>query len=99
MRVSTWQIRILHVMERCSTLCAVAALYPSIATNRLQTRTTRDVKKEVDRWQAYLDVPDPDALAAEFSSRCSSRGRDISCLIPPARILTSGITAWGSYLG
>src|ERR1035438_4075606 len=30
---------------------------------------------------------------------CSGRGRDISCLIPPARILTSGITAWGSYLG
>jgi len=30
---------------------------------------------------------------------CSGRGRDISCLIPPARIPTSGITAWGSYLG
>jgi hypothetical protein len=23
----------------------------------------------VARWDAYLDVPDPDALAAEFSSR------------------------------
>ena len=30
---------------------------------------TRDVKQGVARWDAYLDVPDPDALAAEFSSR------------------------------
>jgi len=30
---------------------------------------TRDVKKGIARWDAYLDVPDPDALAAEFSSR------------------------------
>ena len=30
---------------------------------------TRDVKKGVARWDAYLDVPDPDALAAEFPSR------------------------------
>jgi len=29
----------------------------------------RDVKKGWARWDAYLDVPDPDALAAEFSSR------------------------------
>jgi len=29
----------------------------------------RDVKKRWARWDAYLDVPDPDALAAEFSSR------------------------------
>ena len=29
----------------------------------------RDVKKGVARWDAYLDVPDPDALAAEFASR------------------------------
>jgi len=29
----------------------------------------RDVKKSIARWDAYLDVPDPDALAAEFSSR------------------------------
>jgi hypothetical protein len=35
----------------------------------------------------------------EFNSSCSGRGRNISRLIPPARILTSGITAWGSYLG
>ena len=30
---------------------------------------TRDVKKGVARWDAYVNVPDPDALAAEFSSR------------------------------
>ena len=29
----------------------------------------RDVKKGWARWDAYLDVPDPDALAAEFASR------------------------------
>ncbi len=29
----------------------------------------RDVKKGVARWDAYLDVPDPDELAAEFASR------------------------------
>ena len=28
----------------------------------------RDVKKGWARWDAYLHVPDPDALAAEFSS-------------------------------
>jgi catechol 2,3-dioxygenase-like lactoylglutathione lyase family enzyme len=30
---------------------------------------TRDVKKGLARWDAYLHVPDPDALATEFSSR------------------------------
>ena len=30
---------------------------------------TRDVQKGIARWDAYLQVPDPDALAAEFSSR------------------------------
>ncbi len=30
---------------------------------------TRDVNKGIARWDAYLHVPDPDALAAEFSSR------------------------------
>jgi len=29
---------------------------------------TRDVQKGIARWDAYLDVSDPDALAAEFSS-------------------------------
>ena len=30
---------------------------------------TRDVKQGVARWDAYVSVPDPDALAAEFASR------------------------------
>ena len=30
---------------------------------------TRDIQKGIARWDAYLQVPDPDALAAEFSSR------------------------------
>ena len=30
---------------------------------------TRDVKQGLARWDAYLHVPDPDALAAEYSSR------------------------------
>jgi len=30
---------------------------------------TRDIKKGIARWDAYVLVPDPDALAAEFSSR------------------------------
>ena len=29
----------------------------------------RDVKKGWARWDAYVNVPDPDALAAEFASR------------------------------
>jgi catechol 2,3-dioxygenase-like lactoylglutathione lyase family enzyme len=29
----------------------------------------RDVEKGIARWDAYLYVPDPDALAAEFASR------------------------------
>ncbi|MFT3704987.1 MAG: hypothetical protein QM802_21655 [Agriterribacter sp.] len=30
---------------------------------------TRDIKQGIARWDAYLHVPDPDALAAEFESR------------------------------
>jgi len=30
---------------------------------------TRDIKKGIARWDAYLYVPDPDALAKEFSLR------------------------------
>ena len=29
----------------------------------------RDVNQGIARWDAYVDVPDPDALAAEFVSR------------------------------
>ena len=30
---------------------------------------TRDIGQGIARWDAYLNVPDPDALAAEFASR------------------------------
>ena len=30
---------------------------------------TRDIQKGWARWDAYLDVPDPDALFAEFAAR------------------------------
>ena len=30
---------------------------------------TRDIKKGIARWDAYLHVPHPDALAAEFTAR------------------------------
>jgi catechol 2,3-dioxygenase-like lactoylglutathione lyase family enzyme len=30
---------------------------------------TRDIQQGLARWDAYVQVPDPDALAAEFSSR------------------------------
>ena len=30
---------------------------------------TRDVKQGIARWDAFVVVPDPDALAAEFASR------------------------------
>jgi catechol 2,3-dioxygenase-like lactoylglutathione lyase family enzyme len=30
---------------------------------------TRDVKNGIARWDAFVSVPDPDALAAEFASR------------------------------
>jgi len=30
---------------------------------------TRDIKKGIARWDAFVSVPDPDTLAAEFASR------------------------------
>jgi catechol 2,3-dioxygenase-like lactoylglutathione lyase family enzyme len=30
---------------------------------------TRDIKQGIARWDAFVYVPDPDALAAEFASR------------------------------
>ena len=30
---------------------------------------TRDIKKGIARWDAFVSVPDPEALAAEFASR------------------------------
>ena len=34
-----------------------------------QPNPTRDVKQGSARWDAFVDVPDPDALAAEFAAR------------------------------
>jgi catechol 2,3-dioxygenase-like lactoylglutathione lyase family enzyme len=34
-----------------------------------QPNYTRDVRKGIARWDAFVSVPDPDALAAEFASR------------------------------
>jgi catechol 2,3-dioxygenase-like lactoylglutathione lyase family enzyme len=34
-----------------------------------QPNATRDIKQGIARWDAFVDVPDPDALAAEFASR------------------------------
>ena len=34
-----------------------------------QPNYTRDVNKGIARWDAFVAVPDPDALAAEFASR------------------------------
>jgi len=34
-----------------------------------QPNYTRDVNKGIARWDAFVYVPDPDALAAEFASR------------------------------
>ncbi|MCC6539445.1 MAG: VOC family protein [Bryobacterales bacterium] len=30
---------------------------------------TRDIQQGIARWDAYLETPDPDALAAEFTAR------------------------------
>jgi catechol 2,3-dioxygenase-like lactoylglutathione lyase family enzyme len=42
-----------------------------------QPNCTRDVNKGWARWDAYLYVPDPDALAAEFSSRAVEFSRPL----------------------
>jgi catechol 2,3-dioxygenase-like lactoylglutathione lyase family enzyme len=39
---------------------------------------TRDINKGIARWDAYLYVPDPDALAAEFASRDVEFSRPIA---------------------
>jgi catechol 2,3-dioxygenase-like lactoylglutathione lyase family enzyme len=39
---------------------------------------TRDIKQGIARWDAFVQVPDPDALAAEFASR------DVEFLTPIA---------------
>ena len=39
---------------------------------------TRDIKQGIARWDAYINVADPDALAAEFASR------DVEFFVPLA---------------
>jgi len=34
-----------------------------------QPNPTRDIRQGIARWDAFVEVPDPDALAAEFASR------------------------------
>jgi catechol 2,3-dioxygenase-like lactoylglutathione lyase family enzyme len=34
-----------------------------------QPNPTRNIKQGIARWDAFVDVPDPDALAAEFAAR------------------------------
>jgi catechol 2,3-dioxygenase-like lactoylglutathione lyase family enzyme len=34
-----------------------------------QPNPTRDIKQGIARWDAFVEAPDPDALAAEFASR------------------------------
>jgi len=44
---------------------------------------TRDIKQGIARWDAFVYVPDPDALAAEFASRNVEFLRPLSDDVPP----------------
>ena len=43
-------------------------IFKAVGVDPVPNRT-RDIKQGIARWDAYLHVPDPDALAEEFSSR------------------------------
>lgn len=47
---------------------AAMLMFKDVGVDPLPNRT-RDVEKGWARWDAYLHVPDPDALAAEFAAR------------------------------
>ena len=47
---------------------AAMIMFKSVGVDPVPNRT-RDVKKGIMRWDAYLCVPDPDALAAELVAR------------------------------
>jgi catechol 2,3-dioxygenase-like lactoylglutathione lyase family enzyme len=47
---------------------AAMIMFKAVGVNPVPNYT-RDVKKGIARWDAYLYVPDPDTLAAEFLSR------------------------------
>ena len=50
---------------------------------------TRDVKQGIARWDAYVGVPDPDALAAEFASRSAAFKQQLSALLKDSGYPTS----------
>ena len=52
------------IVERGGAMIMLKAIGVDPAPN-----CTRDVNQGIARWDAYLHVPDPDALAAEFLSR------------------------------
>lgn len=52
------------IVERGAAMIMLKAVGVEPVPNR-----TRDVKKGIMRWDAYLCVPDPEKMAAEFSSR------------------------------
>ena len=47
---------------------AAMIMFKAVGVNPVPNYT-RDVRNGIARWDAYLIVPDPDALAAEFLSR------------------------------
>lgn len=47
---------------------AAMIMFKDIGVDPLPNHT-RDVNQGIARWDAYVHVPDPDALAAEFSAR------------------------------
>jgi hypothetical protein len=54
---------------------------------------TRDIKQGIARWDAFVFVPDPDALAAEYASRGveffeSLETRMTDCAVLSSRTLT-----------
>jgi catechol 2,3-dioxygenase-like lactoylglutathione lyase family enzyme len=52
------------IVERGAAMIIVKAIGVEPVPNH-----TRDIKQGIARWDAYLHVPDPDALAVEFASR------------------------------
>ena len=52
-----------------------------------------------ERFAAIFRLIAASAVASFPCSAALCRGRDANCLAPPARIRTSGIPAYGSYLG
>ena len=47
---------------------AAMIMFKAVGVNPVPNYT-RDIKKGIARWDAYLHVPDPDAMASEYLSR------------------------------